>query len=267
MEKIKPLKRFGQNYINDQNILNNIVKEINPQLNDNLLEIGPGLGSLTEKLTRFTPYLTAVEIDKRVIENLSKQFPQINLINDDFLNLDLYRFNINPKNKLRIVGNIPYNLTSSIIFKMIENNSIISDSVIMVQTEVANRMLAKKGTKDYGILSILLNYFSEIKHCFRISPNVFYPKPKVFSSLVHIFFKELKETKEEQMLFIKIVKAAFGNRRKTLRNSFSNNLVTVGLKDFDFESSGINLSLRAEQLDVDDFKKLSKYFNNQLNLK
>lgn len=259
MEKIKPLKRFGQNYINDHNILNNIVKEIAPQLNDNLLEIGPGLGSLTEKLIDFTPYLTAVEIDRRVIENLSERFPQMKLINDDFLNLDLTKLNNNSKNKLRIVGNIPYNLTSSIIFKMIENNSIISDSVIMVQTEVAKRMVAKKGTKDYGILSILLNYFSEIKHCFRVSPNVFYPKPKVFSSVVHIFFKELKESVEEQRLFIKIVKAAFGNRRKTLRNSFGNSLASVGLKDIDFESSGVNLSLRAEQLDVDDFKNLSEY--------
>ena len=259
MEKIKPLKRFGQNYINDQNILNNIVGEINPRVNDNLLEIGPGLGSLTEKLITYIPSLTAVEIDKRVIENLSNKFPQINLINDDFLNLDLHQLITNSHNKLRIIGNIPYNLTSSIIFKMIENNSIISDSVIMVQTEVARRMIAQKGTKDYGIFSILLNYFSEIKHCFRVSPNVFYPKPKVFSSVIHIFFRKLNESKEEQRLFIKIVKAAFGNRRKTLKNSFENSLSSVGLENIDFESSGIDLSLRAEQLSIDEFKNLTEY--------
>ena len=267
MEKIKPLKRFGQNYINDQNILNNIVKEINPGINDNLLEIGPGLGSLTEKLVNFTPNLTAVEIDKRVIDSLSKKFPQISLINDDFLNLDLKKLITDSGNKLRITGNIPYNLTSSIIFKMIENNSIISDSVIMVQTEVARRMTAQRGIKDYGILSILLNYFSEIRHCFKVSPNVFYPKPKVFSSLVHIFFKELNESKEEQKLFIKVVKAAFGNRRKTLRNSFENSLLSVGLKDIDFEPSGVDLSLRAEQLSVADFKKLTEYVFKQQILK
>lgn len=267
MEKIKPLKRFGQNYINDQNILNNIVKEISPNINDNLLEIGPGLGSLTKKLLDYIPNLTAVEIDKRVIDNLSNKFPQINLLNDDFLNLDLHQLITNSHNKLRIIGNIPYNLTSSIIFKMIENNSIISDSVIMVQTEVARRMIAHKGTKDYGILSILLNYFSEIKHCFRVSPNVFYPKPKVFSSVIHIFFRELKESKEEQRLFIKIVKAAFGNRRKTLRNSFENSLSSVGLENIDFESSGIDLSLRAEQLSIDEFKKLTQYVFKLQNLK
>ena len=267
MEKIKPLKRFGQNYLNDQNILNNIVKEINPGASDNLLEIGPGLGSLTEKLLNYIPNLTAVEIDKRVIENLSKKFPQVNLINDDFLNLDLQKLIAKSENKLRIIGNIPYNLTSSIIFKMIENNSIISDSVIMVQTEVARRMVAQKGTKEYGILSILLNYFSEIKHCFRVSPNVFYPKPKVYSSVIHIFFRELNESKEEQRLFIKIVKAAFGNRRKTLRNSFENSLASVGLEEIDFESSGIDLALRAEQLTIDDFKKLTKYVFKLQNLK
>ena len=267
MEKIKPLKRFGQNYINDQNILNNIVKEISPNINDNLLEIGPGLGSLTKKLLDYIPNLTAVEIDKRVIDNLSNKFPQIKLLNDDFLNLDLHQLITNSHNKLRIIGNIPYNLTSSIIFKMIENNSIISDSVIMVQTEVARRMIAHKGTKDYGILSILLNYFSEIKHCFRVSPNVFYPKPKVFSSVIHIFFRELKESKEEQRLFIKIVKAAFGNRRKTLRNSFENSLSSVGLENIDFESSGIDLSLRAEQLSIDEFKKLTQYVFKLQNLK
>lgn len=255
---MKPLKRFGQNYINDHNILNKIVNEIHPKPGDNLLEIGSGPGSLTAKLAEHTSNFTAVEIDRRVIRDLSKKFPQINIINDDFLNLDLNKL-IRNSNKLRIVGNIPYNLTSSIIFKMIENNSIISDSVIMVQSEVAKRMVAERGTKDYGILTILLNYFTEIKHCFKVSPNVFYPKPKVFSSVIHIYFKELKEAKEEQRLFIKIVKAAFGNRRKILRNSFENSLASVGLNEIDFESSGINLSLRAEQLSVEDFKKLTKY--------
>ena len=255
---MKPLKRFGQNYINDHNILNKIVNEIDPKPGDNLLEIGSGPGSLTSKLAEHTSKFTAVEIDRRVIRDFSKKFPQINIINDDFLNLDLNKL-IRNSNKLRIVGNIPYNLTSSIIFKMIENNSIISDSVIMVQNEVAKRMVAERGTKDYGILTILLNYFTEIKHCFKVSPNVFYPKPKVFSSVIHIYFKELKETKEEQRLFIKIVKAAFGNRRKTLRNSFENSLSSVGLEDIDFEPSGIDLSLRAEQLTIDDFKKLTAY--------
>lgn len=259
MEKIKPLKRFGQNYIRDKNILNNLVKEISPDPGDNLIEIGPGLGALTEILVRHKPDLTAVEIDKRVVENLSVRFPEVKIINDDFLNIDLKEIFNKSKRKLRIVGNIPYNLTSPIIFKMIENNNLVYDSVLMVQYEVAKRITASRGTKDYGILSVLLNYFSELKLCFKVSPNVFFPKPKVFSSVIHIIFKELDETIEEQQMFIKIVKAAFGNRRKTLRNSLYNNFVGT---DLDFEKSGINLSLRAEQLTINDFKILSRFVLN-----
>lgn len=258
MEKIKPLKRFGQNYISDQNILNKIIRELSPGKDDNLIEIGPGLGSLTKKLIGYVPNLTAIEIDKRVIEDLFQKFPGMKLIVGDFLYIDLRQIYNVLKKKLRIVGNIPYNLTSSIIFKMIENNSIISDSVIMVQNEVAQRMTAKKGNKNYGILSVLLNYFAEVRQCFKVSPNVFFPKPKVFSSVVHIFFKELNESIEEQKFFIKVVKAAFGNRRKTLRNSLANS-ITAGLKDIDYSAADINLSLRAEQLDINDFMELSKY--------
>jgi 16S rRNA (adenine1518-N6/adenine1519-N6)-dimethyltransferase len=260
MEKIKPLKKFGQNYLKDQNILNKIIKEINPNPDDNIIEIGPGLGALTEKLIKQTSFLTAVEIDKRVIENLSLKFPQLNLVNTDFLDLNLLDFYKSAGRKLRIVGNIPYNLTSPIIFKMIHDNSIISDSVIMVQNEVAQRMTAKMGSKDYGILSVILNYFARVKMCFKVSPNVFFPKPKVFSSVVHIFFNELKESTEEQLAFIRTVKAAFGNRRKTLKNSFQNYL---NLNNIDLKLSGIDLSLRAEQLGLDDFKRLSEFISQK----
>ena len=179
MEKVKPLKKFGQNYLLDKNILDKIISEINPHEDDNIIEIGPGTGSLTAKLIPKVNNLTAIEIDSRVIENLKVRFPSLNIIHQDFLKADLKEFASN-KNKLRIVGNIPYNLTSPIIFSMIENIDIIDDSVLMVQYEVAKRMTAKKGTKDYGILSVLLNYFADIKLCFKVSPNVFYPKPKVY---------------------------------------------------------------------------------------
>ncbi len=125
----------------------------------------------------------------------------------------------------------------------------------MVQYEVAKRMTSQKGTKDYGILAVLLNYFTQTKICFKVSPNVFYPKPKVFSAVVHINFKKSDFTKEEQKLFIKIVKAAFGKRRKILKNSLSNSI----FHKFDFSDSGIDLSLRAEQLDVMDFVTLTKF--------
>lgn len=259
MNRIKPLKKFGQNYLKDHNILNKIVDEISPHQEDNILEIGPGLGSLTEKLVQKGIRFTAVEIDKRVIDDLKKQFPTLHIIHNDFLDVNLADLLRNKTDRLRVVGNIPYNLTSPILFKMIENNSIVKDSILMVQYEVARRMTAKQGVKDYGILSVLLSYFAEVKLAFKVSPNVFYPKPKVDSAVVHINFKELTESSEFQKTFILVVKASFGNRRKMLRNSFSNSIFA----EINFANSGIDLSKRAEQLKLDDFLTLTEFVLKQ----
>lgn len=255
MQKVKPLKRFGQNYLTDQNILNKIADEINPQKDDLLIEIGPGTGALTSKLNKKVDNLIAVEIDTRVIEELSAAYPDVSFIHKDFMEVDLYKIFSGRKQKIRVAGNIPYNLTSPIIFKLIENNKIIEDAVLMVQYEVAQRISAKKGTKDYGIFALLLQYFCSVRLCFKVSPNVFYPKPKVSSAVIHLFFKELDISDEEKKYFIKIVKAAFGHRRKTLKNSLSSSIFA----DIDFASSGIDLSLRAEQLDITDFISLANY--------
>ncbi len=255
MQNFRPLKRFGQNYLVDENILNKIVKEISPQESDNIIEIGPGRGALTRKLIGFNSKLTSVEIDFRVIEPLKKEFPSLNIINADFLTLDLESIFQNNNQKIRITGNIPYNLTSPIIFKLLENNRIVNDAVLMVQYEVARRMISVKGTKDYGILAVLLQFFTDVKLCFKISPNVFFPRPNVDSALIHMKFKSTSLSALEKKLFIQTVKASFGNRRKTLKNSLSNSI----FKETDFSDSGIDLSLRAEQLDPDDFVKLAKY--------
>lgn len=255
MQKIKPLKRFGQNYLIDNNILNKISKEIAPHESDNIIEIGPGRGALTKKLLEYNSNLTSVEIDFRVINSLKEEYPNLNLINADFLELELEPYYRRYNKKIRIAGNIPYNLTSPIIFKLIENNNIVQDAVLMVQYEVARRMTAKKGTKDYGILAVLLQFFGEVKICFKISPNVFFPRPKVDSALVHIKFKTIELSDIEKEFFIKTVKACFGNRRKTLKNSLSNSI----FKDVNFSNSGIDLTLRAEQLDIGNFAELAKY--------
>lgn len=255
----KPLKRFGQNYLTDPNILNKIAAEISPKDDDNLIEIGPGKGALTEKLLEKVSSFTAVEIDKRVREELSEKLPNLNLISGDFLEIDFQKLYLLKNKKLRIVGNIPYNITSPILFKMIEYNNLISDSVLMVQYEVAKRIKGKRGTKDYGILSVLLNFFAEVKLCFKVSSSSFYPKPKVDSAVIHLYFREIKIPDEMKSLFIQAVKASFGNRRKTLKNSLSNSI----FKNIDFEDSGIDLSKRAEQLDVEDFLTLADYIKKQ----
>lgn len=259
MNGIRPLKKFGQNYLKDQNILNKIVDEISPKPDDNILEIGPGTGSLTGKLVDKGITFTAVEIDRRVIDELKSRFPSVSVIEHDFLQLKMMNLLRYDGDKLRIIGNIPYNLTSSILFKMIENNSIINDSVLMVQLEVAKRMTAKRGIKDYGILAVLLSYFADVKLAFKVSPNVFFPKPKVESAVIHIRFNEIEKSKTFQNTFISVVKAAFGNRRKMLKNSLSNSIFA----EINFSDSGIDLSKRAEQLGIDDFLSLTKFVLTQ----
>ncbi|MHB1688569.1 MAG: 16S rRNA (adenine(1518)-N(6)/adenine(1519)-N(6))-dimethyltransferase RsmA [Ignavibacteriaceae bacterium] len=260
MDKFRPLKRFGQNYLVDENILRKIAEEINPAKDDFMLEIGPGLGALTKFIFERVDNLTAVEIDERVIENLSSKFPGINLINKDILELDIKSLSVEKKSKVRIAGNIPYNLTSPILFRMIENIEYINDAVLMIQLEVAQRINAKRGTKDYGILAVLIQYFADVELCFKVSPNVFYPKPKVFSAVIHLRFKDSRMPAEEKKYFIKVVKAAFGNRRKTLKNSLSNSIFA----NLNFADSGIDLSLRAEQLFIEDFVRLAKYVYDKL---
>lgn len=258
MKNVLPLKRFGQNYLRDNNILDKLAKEINPDKNDLIIEIGPGTGALTTRLSESGAEIIAVEIDKRVKEDLSEKFPEVLIKNEDFLKTDLREIYSTRNKLLKIAGNIPYNLTSPIIFKLIENSDIIKESVLMVQYEVARRITAEKGSKDYGILSVLLKYFSDVRFCFKVSPNVFYPKPKVYSAVIHIFIKRIKIDQILKKTFIEIVKASFGKRRKILKNSLAESIFA----DIDFSSSGIDLSLRAEQLDVNDFETLALFLLN-----
>lgn len=260
MHKIIPLKRFGQNYLQDQNILKKIVDEIDPKQNELLIEIGPGKGALTEKILDRIPNLLAVEIDKRVIESLTDRLPGLHLIQADFLELDLNQYVNDQIRKLRVIGNIPYNLTSSILFKLFENNTLIEDAVFMVQFEVAKRMTAKSGSKDYGILSVLINYFGEANLVFKVSPNVFYPKPKVHSAVVHIHFNPARNDKKFNSLFQSIVKSSFGNRRKILKNSLGNSIFAA----VNFSKCGVDLSLRAEQLNLTNFIELTEFASKLL---
>ncbi|MCX6173319.1 MAG: 16S rRNA (adenine(1518)-N(6)/adenine(1519)-N(6))-dimethyltransferase RsmA [Ignavibacteriales bacterium] len=256
MPKLQPLKRFGQNYLIDKNIIQKIVREFNPQKTDIVMEIGPGTGALTAELMNSVKKLYAVEIDKRVVESLALGFPSVTVINHDFLKLDLnYLVNDIP---FRIIGNIPYNITSPILFKLIENRPLVSDAMLMVQLEVAKRITAKEKSDDYGILGVLLNYFAETKLCFKISPNVFYPRPKVESAIIHLNFTKKLPSEVDDTLFIQVVKAAFGNRRKKLKNSLGNSIFS----DIVFEACDFDLSRRAEELTIKEFVELTQIIKN-----
>lgn len=265
MENLKPLKRFGQNYLQDQNTILKIIDTFNVQPDDTILEIGPGRGALTKFLHNKPKKYFAVEIDKRVIDELKNNFSNVHFINADFLEFNLNQIQSEFTNEIasdkqtespsiRIIGNIPYNITSPILFKMIENKLLIKDALIMTQYEVAKRIIAKPRTKDYGILSVLMNYFATVELCFKISPNVFYPKPKVDSAIIKIDFQNNKEVEIDDKLFIQVVKASFGNRRKTLKNSLSNSIY----KDIDLSKIDFDFTLRAEELSIEEFIELTK---------
>lgn len=256
MSKLQPLKRFGQNYLIDKNIIQKIVREFNPQKTDVVIEIGPGTGALTTELMNAVKKLYAVEIDKRVVENLALGFPVVTVINQDFLKMDL-NF-VSDESPIRIIGNIPYNITSPILFKLIENRSLVSDAMLMVQLEVAQRITAKEKSDDYGILGVLLNYFANTKLCFKISPNVFYPKPKVESAMIHLNFTKKLSSDVDDKLFIQVVKAAFGNRRKKLKNSLGNSTFS----EIVFDNSEFDLSRRAEELTIMEFVELTMIIKN-----
>ncbi|MEW6654404.1 MAG: 16S rRNA (adenine(1518)-N(6)/adenine(1519)-N(6))-dimethyltransferase RsmA [Bacteroidota bacterium] len=252
MKKLKPLKRFGQNYLIDKNTIRKIVARFSPSENDNIVEIGPGQGALTSLLSQAVKNYKAIEIDKRVIDDLKLSFPAVEFINADFLEIRLSE--LAKGNKLRVIGNIPYNITSPIIFKLIEEREFVSDSLMMVQYEVAKRITGKPRTKDYGILSVLTNYFADTEFCFKIPPTVFYPKPNVDSAILAIKFGKSTPDDVNDKLFVKVVKAAFGNRRKTLKNSLSNN----AFGDLDLASFPLDLTRRAEELTIEQFVELTK---------
>lgn len=255
--KVTPLKKFGQNFLRDKNIIGKITAEIAPATGEHILEIGPGTGALTGPLLASGAEVTAVEIDRRAAECLRAELPALKLIEGDILKTPLA--GIAAGNKLRVAGNIPYNITSPILFKLLAERTIISDAVLMMQDEVARRLTAPPGGKDYGVLSIILGSFAEIRYCFKISPNVFYPKPAVNSALVHLRFTKEPDGLLDEQLFKQTVKAAFTTRRKTLRNSLSHS----PLREYNPEGCGLNLELRPEQLPPEAYVQLANYFWNQ----
>ena len=255
MDRKFPTKRLGQNYLRDENIIRKIIDEISPNPNELIIEIGPGEGALTKHLAGQNFEFITIEIDNHNSEFLHAKFPLLNLLSKDFLKVDLNEIHKKYGKKIRIMGNIPYNITSPIIFKLIETREIIQDSVMMIQHEVAQRIIAKPGGKDYGILSVITQNFTKVELCFKVSPNVFYPRPKVNSAVIHMYFKNEVTNKKYDELFIKIVKAAFGNRRKMLCNSLKNSI----FEHLNFNQTGIDLTLRAEKLSINDFHILARF--------
>jgi 16S rRNA (adenine1518-N6/adenine1519-N6)-dimethyltransferase len=266
---IKPKQSLGQNFLIDDNIARNIVRDLDIREDDILVEIGPGKGALTKHLAGRGKHLIAMEIDNRVVEELQERYssPHVTILHKDFLEASLPAIRRKYRQQLRLVGNIPYHLTSAILFKAFEEHAALTDITIMLQREVARRIAAKPSTKDYGILAVLSNFYGKPKIFFNVSPNCFYPRPKVESSVLQIVFHPKKLYQVDEKLFTLVVKTTFGKRRKTLRNGLQ-------YLPYDEETIGamiaINTDLmekRPEQLTVEQFVNLTQQVESILSHK
>ncbi|MBC7912623.1 MAG: ribosomal RNA small subunit methyltransferase A, partial [Pyrinomonadaceae bacterium] len=215
------------------------------------LEVGPGMGILSDFLLQKTAYQTyLIDLDTESVEFLKRKYPQLGekLINGDFLELDFTKVF---DGKLGIIGNFPYNISSQIIFKILDNRDLIPEMVGMFQKEVAQRCSAQPGTKEYGILTVLINAYYKVEYLFTVKAGVFNPPPKVLSAVIRLTRNEVEALDCDEKLFWKVVKAGFNQRRKTLRNALSALINKEGMNDEPM------LDLRAERLTVDDFVKLT----------
>ncbi len=251
---VQPKKSLGQHFLRDHNILRKIVDTLQLKPNDVVLEIGPGEGVLTQYLATHPVKLILVEVDDRVMSHLKKTFGQrATIIHRSFCDVDLGKLKPAANTKIRIVGNIPYYLTSEILFHIFQYHEVVVDATLMIQREVAQRLVAKPNTKEYGILSVAAQFYSQPELLFRVSRHVFFPKPKVESAVVRLGIKQTLPS-IDPVLFSEIVRTTFGKRRKTLRNS----LKYSGLADDILGILSIDLLRRPESLSVEEFVQLTQ---------
>lgn len=249
-------KNFGQNFIIDENIIDGIIKKSEIDQDTLVLEIGPGAGSLTYKLSEQAGNIIAYEIDKQlkpVLDTTLKDKTNIEIIYQDFLTADV-KTKIKNHKKLYVVANLPYYITTPIIMKIIEDKLPVQKIVVMVQKEVGNRFKAKPGTKDYNSLSVFLDYYFDIKKIMDISKHVFLPKPNVDSIVIEMKKKPQKQVKNEQLLF-KLIKDSFKQKRKTMKNNLKEyplDQIETILKKHNFD-----LTTRAEQIPLEIFIEIA----------
>ena len=257
-------KSLGQNFLIDGNILRKIGNAGNITSEDYVLEIGPGIGTLTEELALRAKKVIAVELDNTllpILEDTLGKYNNVEVVHGDILKIDIEKL-INDKlngGPIKVVANLPYYVTTPIIGKLIEDNLNIESIIVMVQKEVAERMAAVPGRKEYGSLSVFINFYCQPEIIVKVPKTVFMPQPKIDSAVIKLNIrKELPDIDRDK--FSKVVKAAFSKRRKTIINSLSTygfNIEKEKIREV-LENANINLNDRAENLSVEDFIKISK---------
>ncbi|WP_225764732.1 16S rRNA (adenine(1518)-N(6)/adenine(1519)-N(6))-dimethyltransferase RsmA [Stenotrophomonas sp. Marseille-Q4652] len=249
-----PKKQLGQHFLADRHYIDRIVMAVNPKEGDFMVEIGPGQGAITLPLLRQHPRLTVIEFDRDLIAPLTAAaapLGELTIVHRDVLQVDFTE--LAGEGKLRLVGNLPYNISSPILFHALDHAAAISDMTFMLQKEVVDRMAAAPGSKVYGRLSVMLQAWCEVTSLFLVPPGAFRPPPKVDSAVARLVPRDpAKVGIEDPQRFAAVVKAAFGQRRKTLRNALDGVCCPA-----QFEAAGVRSDARAEQLEVPDFIALA----------
>lgn len=265
-------KSLGQNFLIDKNILENIVEAAEVTKEDYVIEVGPGIGSLTQHIADEAGKVIAIEIDRNLIPILQKtlaDYDNIEVIHEDVLKVDLHKI-IEEKfggRKVKVIANLPYYVTTPIIMKFLEEKIPMTSMTVMIQQEVAQRMEAVPSTKDYGALSVAVQYYCDPKIMLKVPPSVFIPQPKVDSTVIRLdVLEKPKVHVEKEKLFFGIVRDAFGKRRKTLLNALSTGSLGLSkeLVKEAFEATGIDGGRRGETLSIQEFADLANYIAGKL---
>jgi 16S rRNA (adenine1518-N6/adenine1519-N6)-dimethyltransferase len=247
-------KRFGQNFLHDPGVIERIVRAINPKPEDSIVEIGPGLGAITEEILAINPRLQVVELDRDLIPVLRTKFfnyPEFRIHEADALSFDFSQ--LVSDRPLRIVGNLPYNISTPLIFHLLSQSGVVQDMHFMLQKEVVQRLAAVPGDNNYGRLGIMAQYFCKVQPLFEVGPGAFRPAPKVDSAIVRLVpHKELPYPARDLKMLQAVVRTAFNARRKTLRKALAA-MVTVE----QLQSLGINDGLRPENLGLADYVRIA----------
>lgn len=250
-----PKKHFGQNFLTDQAIIHDLLSAIQPNEDDLMIEIGPGLGALTQPLLGRLKHLHVVELDRDIVAWMQRQYPaeRITIHHIDALKFDFSSLG----DKVRVVGNLPYNISTPILFHLLDHAHCIKDMHFMLQKEVVERMVAAPSTPAYGRLSVMLQYRLQLEYLITVPPEAFDPPPKVESAFVRATpHAQLPYPADSEMLFASVVQAAFGQRRKTLRNTLKGLLDDAG-----FDALNIDSKLRAENLSLAQFVAIANHLH------
>ena len=255
----KARKRFGQNFLHDHHIISNILGSLFYNKDQHWVEIGPGQGALTEPLLKSGVQLDVVELDRDLVKFLGFKFEQydnLTIHSSDALRFDFSALS-KADEKLHILGNLPYNISTPLMFHLLENTPSIADMTFMLQKEVVDRICADPGSKKYGRLSVMMQYYCATEHLFDVPPESFTPQPQVMSSIVRLVPHEQPPVIIDSVKMLNtVVTTAFSQRRKTLRNSLKKLITEADIIALDIDST-----LRAETISLQDFAKLSQYIN------